>query len=560
MSKKLLPLPGVYLYWGLYALLISLRLSFVILPSPGYLHPDEFFQSIEIATNDIYANACSLRTWEFEPVEYGPVRSRSSIYPLVHLPIKAVDYLFPSKGISYLSGDEMVKRFLLPPRLVTTLLSFLPDAFIFHLSGRLERRRQRKTPLAPLLYSSMAYGGLLWNTRTLSNVWESAAVCIFCYLSFQNTFTALITQAVISAWAFFLRPTFPIFILPFAGLQLVNMLRSPGRLLNVILFILVGLLTACAAATLLAFADTLYYSRDSFVTHSALIVTPVRFLNYNSAEKTLGQHGLHPWYHYILIHWPLMLTPILALTALFPPSRRGSNDALRFALWLGTILPTLTFSLIGHKETRFLLPCLPFAITLASFRVRRLKLLLVFWIAYQAILVTFWGFVHQAGLLNFMRSIPPMDVDRVSLNIFYKTYMPPRFAFGEPASPHLTVALECRKLAPFDEMGCNRVLDFAGRPESEVITFLDCLKTYVPASMVVRLILPGTALPLEKSLSEYGRILRVDTYFPHLSIENPPSLNASSCPTDVGLLNCLLTYWEQLKAQMSLYSYEIALS
>lgn len=488
MSKKSSPVPSGYFYWGLYALLISLRLSFVILQSPGYLHPDEFFQSIEIATHDIYTNACSLRTWEFEPVEHGPVRSRSSIYPLVHLPIKVVDYLLPSKGISHLSGDDIVKRILLPPRLVTTLLSFIPDAFIFYLSRRLERRRQRKTLLAPLLYSSMAYGGLLWNTRTLSNVWESAAVCIFCYLSFQTTLTALIIQAVISVWAVFLRPTFPTFILPFAGLQLVNMLRSPARLLNVIFFILVGLLTACAAATILTFADTSYYSKGNLITHPALIVTPIRFLNYNSVEKTLGEHGLHPWYHYILIHWPLILTPPLALAALLPPSRRGFNDSLRFAVWFSTVLPTLAFSLIGHKETRFLLPSLPFAITLAAFRVRRLNLLLVFWIVYQAILVAFWGFVHQAGLLNFMRSIPPMDVDRVSLNIFYKTYMPPRFAFGEPASSHLTVPLECRKLAPFDEMGCTRILDFAGRPESEMIMFLDCLKIYVPVSMVVRIV------------------------------------------------------------------------
>ncbi|EUB64486.1 GPI mannosyltransferase 4 [Echinococcus granulosus] len=560
MLEESPPVPIGYFYWGLYALLISLRLSFVILQSPGYLHPDEFFQSIEIATYDIYPNACSLRTWEFEPVGHGPVRSRSSIYPFVHLPIKAVDYLLPSKEVSQLSGDDMVKRLLLPPRLITTLFSFIPDAFILYLSKKMEKRRQNKVPFALLLYSSMAYGGLLWNTRTLSNVWESAAVCIFCYLSFQTTLTAFIIQAAISAWAVFLRPTFPIFILPFAGLQLVSMLRSPRRLFNVIFFIPLGLFTAYAAATLLAFLDTKYYSKDNLITHPALIVTPIRFLNYNSAEKTLGEHGLHPWYHYILIHWPLMLTPPLALIALLPPSRRGFNESLRFAVWFATILPTLALSLIGHKETRFLFPSLPFAVTLAAFRVRRLKLLLVFWVAYQAIMVAFWGFAHQAGLLSFVRSIPPMDANEVSLNIFYRTYMPPRFAFGEPASPHLTAPLECRKLAPFDEMGCTRVIDFAGRPESEVIAFLDCLKIYTPVSMVVRLIVPGTVLPPQKSLSEYGKILRVGKYFPHLSVENLPSLNISSCPTNVNLLDCLFMYWEQLKAQLSLYSYEIALS
>ncbi|VDM20114.1 unnamed protein product [Hydatigera taeniaeformis] len=481
-------IPISYFHWGLYALLISLRFSFVILQSPGYLHPDEFFQSIELAAYDLYANFCSIRSWEFEPMGHGPVRSRSSIYPFVHLPIKAVDYLLPPRETQPLSGVNIFKRLLLPPRFVTTTFSFIPDAFIFYASRKLETQRQHEFPLALLLYSSMAYGGLLWNTRTLSNVWESAFVCIFCYLSLQTTFTALIIQAVVSAWTFFLRPTFPIFILPFAGLQLLNMLRSPDRLLNIIFFIPVGLLVVCVSATLLAFLDTQYYSNSNSMTISNLIVTPIRFLNYNSAEETLGEHGLHPWYHYILIHWPLMLTPPLALIALLPPSPRGFNDSLRFALWLGTIIPTLAFSLVGHKETRFLFPSVPFAVILAAFRIKRLKFLLVFWIAYQAILVIFWGFVHQAGLISFLCSIPHMDVDRVSLNIFFKTYMPPRFAFGRPASPHLTIPLECQKLAPFDPMGCTRVLDFAGRPVSELTTFLDCLKTYVPVGMIVRIV------------------------------------------------------------------------
>lgn len=478
-----------YFSWAFYALLVSVRFSFVIFHSPGYLHPDEFFQSIELAAHDIYTNACTFLTWEFQSSGHGPVRSRSSIYPLAHLPIKAASRLLPNVHTSHLSGNDFVDRLLLPTRLATSFLSFIPDFFIFYLSRNLESKEHQKVPLALLLYSSMAYGGLLWNTRTLSNIWESAAVSAFCYFSLRCSIFTLILQAFIAGWAIFLRPTFPIFVFPFIVFQLFNMVRSTKRLLNLFVYIPLGLLTAGGVVTLLAYLDTRYYTKLNLITSSDLVVTPARFFIYNSAEETLSEHGLHPWYHYMLVHWPLILSPLLAPLAIFPPSCKGSNDGLRYAIWFSVIFSTLILSMVGHKETRFLLPSLPFAITLGALRARRLKQLLVIWVIYQAVLVGFWGFTHQAGLLTFMRSIPSSDAENVSLNIFFRTYMPPRFAFGEPASSLHNVPLECRKRFSFDQSKqCTRVVDFAGNSEAKLLAFLDCLKTYSPSNMVVRVV------------------------------------------------------------------------
>ncbi|KAL8617916.1 hypothetical protein ACOMHN_026493 [Nucella lapillus] len=50
---------------GAVALTVMFCLS-VLWPQPGYIHPDEFFQSTEIVAGDIF-NISHLRTWEFNP-------------------------------------------------------------------------------------------------------------------------------------------------------------------------------------------------------------------------------------------------------------------------------------------------------------------------------------------------------------------------------------------------------------------------------------------------------------------------------------------------------------
>lgn len=37
-------------YFKIYVVLVILRVCLVFLPQTGYIHPDEFFQSVEIAT------------------------------------------------------------------------------------------------------------------------------------------------------------------------------------------------------------------------------------------------------------------------------------------------------------------------------------------------------------------------------------------------------------------------------------------------------------------------------------------------------------------------------
>ncbi|VEL32177.1 unnamed protein product [Protopolystoma xenopodis] len=78
--------------WFVYfSLLLPLRLSPVWLLQPGYLHPDEFFQSVEVAAEDIFGVE-TFRAWEFRGDK--PIRSLSAMFPFTHIPLIISRQLF----------------------------------------------------------------------------------------------------------------------------------------------------------------------------------------------------------------------------------------------------------------------------------------------------------------------------------------------------------------------------------------------------------------------------------------------------------------------------------
>lgn len=105
---------------------------------------------------------------------------------------------------------------------------------------------------------------------------------------------------------------------------------------------------------------------------------------------------------------------------------------------------------------------------------------IVLWLVYQSTLTLFWGFMHQGGLLQLLRSLPANNSSDVqTLTIFHKTYMPPRFPFGinldntSNPSSHLS----CFQ-SNLEESDCSSIIDLAGTSQLEVIRILNCLNEH----------------------------------------------------------------------------------
>lgn len=85
--------------WPFYLILLIIRFSLIYFAQHGYIHPDEYFQSVEIAAGDIYGFDI-LRPWEYNSFplinctsevigcgSIGPMRSVAGLSLFVYFPI-----------------------------------------------------------------------------------------------------------------------------------------------------------------------------------------------------------------------------------------------------------------------------------------------------------------------------------------------------------------------------------------------------------------------------------------------------------------------------------------
>lgn len=415
---------------------------------------------------------------------------------------------------------------LLPIRLQTVLFSLTADLFILIASAYIRKpcsygRRWfffTTPPLALLLYASAAFGGLLFAGRTLANTWEMAAVALFSLLALTvirnsksadcSTFTissVLCTQAVLSVWATFLRTSYPLFICPLALYEICVLLyRYKYRaLFSGSLAILFSAVTIQICLQV----DTAYFTGSNpFVWQppANLLCIPCRFVRYNSGTEHLSEHGLHPPYFHLLVNVPLIFGPVFGFLALWPPCAiRGSQTLL----WVCVVFPLVVLSGVPHQEARFLLPLIPFVLTLAGRRLeqvmnkinqkryRRLLCgLFISWCLQQAFLTLIFGWLHQAGIISYLNTVPiprlsPMDYCPV--HIFYHTYMPPRFPLGRFFNETVQFGL------------CHDLIDLGGSNLDRLEETLDMLHSNISQNLTKQWVVHLVGLNFDNFLCNY---------------------------------------------------------
>merc|ERR1719400_2518305 len=162
--------------WDLYWIFVVLRIVLVFLPSnSGYIHPDEYFQSVEVVLGDVL-ELDTHRTWEFNIS--APLRSPSLPFLLYGLPVGALKYLdllLDAKlGIQIFIGPYIVQ---LVPRLIMLLLSFTVDACVYQICKLYKHSyNQCLTTLAS------SYVMIVYSTRTFSNTLELVMTSLLLYM------------------------------------------------------------------------------------------------------------------------------------------------------------------------------------------------------------------------------------------------------------------------------------------------------------------------------------------------------------------------------------------
>lgn len=105
----------------IHAGLICTRILFAVAPQTGYIHPDEYFQSLEVVLGDVYKIKRS-KIWEFDD-EY-PIRNSFIPYLLYGVPCYIMKVFLQ---IFQFHGPVSPYLLVIPPRIVMCVLSFLVD-------------------------------------------------------------------------------------------------------------------------------------------------------------------------------------------------------------------------------------------------------------------------------------------------------------------------------------------------------------------------------------------------------------------------------------------------
>lgn len=235
-------------------------------------------------------------------------------------------------------------------------------------------------------------------SRTLTNTLEAALTTIALShfpWGYSEESTSFLFPVV---FATFIRPTA---VIPWLPLCLHHIKKSKFSALELIFkrYIPIALLVG----GIIVGVDSYFYER--------LIFTPMEFFKVNVVEGIGEFYGKHPWYWYLTVGLPTVLGigTIPFLFAAVQTLRNYKAYEQRLVL-LSSVAITLTvYSVLPHKEFRFLLQILPICLFISTDFLKRWSRnasAILLWAAALTLLVGnlvpagYLSFVHQKGTLD----------------------------------------------------------------------------------------------------------------------------------------------------------------
>ncbi|ODQ64611.1 hypothetical protein NADFUDRAFT_42918 [Nadsonia fulvescens var. elongata DSM 6958] len=354
---------------GLIGLLIALRV-FNALSIKTFFQPDEYWQSLEPAHKLVYGYG--YLTWEWV------LGLRSIVHPLIFAGVyRAAEWFQTSPGMM-----------ILAPKIFQGIMAAMGDFYLYKLGYSMGGNRLARISLLLNLFSAFNWYCM---TRTFSNslemiltttalaYWPSNRQSAICWRKF-------ILSLSIAAFTCLLRPTNGI-IWVILG---THLLVTKGNLIIIFLVGFIGSLFLIGCAYL----DRWYYGSYVFPLY--------KFLQFNIVDSLSVFYGRSPWHYYLTQGLPLLLIGYVPLTLIALWNTRG-----RLFNWV-IVLTILIYSLISHKEVRFIYPLLPFlhlitaqvVLKLYENRAKFTVCLFVIIIILNMSVGTYLTSFHQAGVIS----------------------------------------------------------------------------------------------------------------------------------------------------------------
>ncbi|XP_056121925.1 GPI mannosyltransferase 3 [Rhinichthys klamathensis goyatoka] len=374
--------------------------------------PDEYWQSLEISHRMVFSYG--YETWEWKE----GIRGYS--YPLL--------FALMYKLLDLMNYDTAYLLVFLP-RVFQALLAAYADVKLYHLVLQWETPDVAKWTCFCQLCSWFTW---YCCSRTLTNTMETVLTTLaLCFYPLPGSkmhnswkYLCLVSLAVV------IRPTALIVWLPllfyhFCGeqnkLKLITQQCIPIAAL------------ALAVSTLI---DSVFYGKWIFVQWN--------FLKFNVLHNVAEFYGAHPW------HWYFTQGLLVVIGPHLPFFMHGCSLATKkHRILLITILwTTAIYSLLSHKEFRFIYPVLPFCMIFCGISLAKLQA----WrkTAAGALLVLnlfpalYTGLIHQRGNLDVMHDLQRLCDISDSQNSTELLFLMP--CHSTPLYSHLHCPLKLRFL------------------------------------------------------------------------------------------------------------------
>ncbi|MBN1329384.1 MAG: glycosyltransferase family 39 protein [Candidatus Heimdallarchaeota archaeon] len=334
----------VILIWFL-AFLVRILASIF---SKGYIHPDEHYQSIEIAYYEIFGEGYI--PWEFvEGV-------RSWVYPgIVLLIFKVMIWI----------GVTNIEILLIFVRLFSACCSMITVITVYFLGKDLF---DEKVGLVATIFVSFWFDFVFWSARTMSdsiaaNFTLLGIFIIVHFLTKQKELDNLNKQILKNKIKMGLIPGF------LAGLMfgLSFIFKFPAIILALPfgLWLLVKKKWSAMSFFIIGIGVmVLLQGIIDVFTWGAFLQSPIKFFNYNIFTGQNEIHGTSPFFAYPFLIFDAYgdFFILFLLFFVFGLNKEKNSLWLLFAI----LFFLLVFSFIGHKEYRFLLPIMPISVIFAA--------------------------------------------------------------------------------------------------------------------------------------------------------------------------------------------------
>lgn len=358
--------------------LVSLYRLINALTIVTFFQPDEFYQALEPAHKLVYGYGYI--TWEWHE------GLRSSLHPWIY----AIAY----KLLGALAPGHEEWTVYLAPKLVGALMAAVGETYLYKLALAYTGSVQ----IAMLALAASLCSGWNWFfiTRAFSNNLEMVLTTIgLAYWPWNRPNGSIVRSCVFGFLSCIVRPTNALLWGFMGASYVIRNLHQP------MLLMLVGLSLATLLAVVGAVAaipDILFYGKATFPLYN--------FIEFNVVKNLLIFYGSAPWHFYLFQGLPLLLLGYLPLWVI------AMWRFKKKLLVLTSLFVIIAFSLIAHKEFRFIYPLYPICMVLVAQASKPLLGKRYFKVVVAAILILHLAIAFFFTRINEQGEIAVVDVLR----------------------------------------------------------------------------------------------------------------------------------------------------